>query len=105
MRKMDLVAGAGALAEYTEWFGGSRAGDVVVYYRGDLQFDRDPDNFPGLDAAQMLQMSGLSALADAVRRDAGAGYLILNQRKIGESNYEYLATRRLSPTEQLFQKA
>lgn len=103
MRRMTLVAGAGALAEYIEWFGGSRLGDAVIYYRGDLSFDRDPANFPDLDQEGRDALAGIGALADSVLRDAKAGYLVLNQRKVGESNYEYIATRRLSPTEQLFQ--
>lgn len=105
MRKMDLVAGAGALAEYTEWFGGSRLGDVVAYYRGDLRFDRDPDNFPELDQEGRERLAGIGALADSVMRDVEAGYLVLSQKRLAENLYEYRATRRLSPTEQLFQKA
>lgn len=104
MRKLDLVAGAGALAEYTEWFGDSRPGDVVAYYRGDLAYDRDPANFPTLDREGSERLAGIGAVADSVKRDVKAGYLILTQRKLGESNYEYLATRKLSPTEKLLQE-
>ncbi|TXM69627.1 hypothetical protein [Methylobacterium sp. WL120] len=99
MRLTELEAGAGALAEYYDWFKDARTGDVLVYWTGDLQFDRDPTNFPEMDAEQRDSIGVIEGIATRVMKDAREGYLILNQRKLGESRYEYRATRRRLPKE------
>jgi hypothetical protein len=105
MRLMELEAGAGALAEYYDWFKDARTGDVLVYWNGDLQFDRDPTNHPDLDDEQKLQIAVTDSLAKRILSDASDGYLVLSQQKIAESRYRYKATRRRLPGERSLEKA
>jgi hypothetical protein len=105
MRLLELEAGAGALAEYYDWFNDARTGDVVVYWEGDLQFDRDPKNFPALDDEQKDQIAVIDALAKRMMRDANDGYLVLSQRKIAENRYRYQASRQRRPGERSLDKA
>ena len=46
MTETSLLAGQGALSEYYDWFAASRPGDILVYWRGDLNADREfaPDS-------------------------------------------------------------
>lgn len=99
MRKTELEAGAGALAEYYGWFEGARVGDVLVYHKGDLAFDSDPESHPGLDQDALELVKAVGKLALRVRIDAGTGHLLLTQKKLGPSLYEYRAVRKLSPLE------
>jgi hypothetical protein len=105
MRLLELEAGAGALAEYYDWFRDARTGDVLIYWNGDLQFDRDPNNFPELDDEQKDQIAVTDALAKRILSDAGDGYLVLSQRKISENRYRYQAARRRLPGERSLEKA
>lgn len=98
-KRLELEVGAGALAGYYEWFRESREGDVLVYWRGDLQFDRDPANFPDLDKEERERLSAVDALATRVMKDAREGYLLLNQKRMGPGVFEYRATRRRSALE------
>ncbi|WP_298962450.1 hypothetical protein [uncultured Methylobacterium sp.] len=99
-KRLELDAGAvGALADYYDWFKDAREGDLLVYWRGSLQFDRDPANFPELDVEGRERLAAIDALATRVMADAREGYLILNQKKLGPDDFEYRATRRRSSLE------
>jgi hypothetical protein len=105
MRLMELEAGAGALAEYYDWFKDARTGDVLIYWHGDLQFDRDITNYPTLDDEQKARISVIDTLAKRIMSDAQDGYLVLSQQKITSAEYRYKATRRRLPGERSLEKA
>ena len=91
-----LEVDTGALGEYYDWLQGAAKGDTLVYWRGDLQYDRQvviPQN-DVLRTADRQRIAMLNVVADRVLRDAKAGELSLTQFKVGESIYEYRATRR-----------
>lgn len=86
----------GVLEEYDEWMKGSQHGDSIIYWIGDLQFDRGVTIAENdlLRDGQRKQISSLNALANRIWSDAKLKRLILTQRRIGESVFEYRATRR-----------
>ena len=95
MSTTTLEVSAGALSDYDDWMKASRHGDLLVYWRGDLQFDRSVE-IAESDIARTEErkaINTLNAVADRIRRDAKDGQLTLTQRRLGESNYEYRATR------------
>jgi hypothetical protein len=96
MAAITLETGAGALSEYYDWFKQAPDGQTLIYHTGDLQFDRDETNGP-VKCAPRAQ--ALSALASRVLADAQDGYLVLTQKRLGSSRYEYRATRVRSPFE------
>lgn len=86
----------GALSVYYDWLKGARAGDVLVYWQGDLQYDRQVV-IPEHDAPrgnERLRIATLNVLADRVMEDAKGGNLHLTQQRIGSNIFEYRATRR-----------
>jgi hypothetical protein len=91
-----LEVGHGALSEYYDWMKDAAQGDVLVYWSGDLQYDRQvaipEDNV--LRAADRQRIAALNVLADRVLEDAYDGLLCLTQKRIGFSLFEYRATRR-----------
>lgn len=87
----------GMLTQYYDWFKRAKHGEVLVYWTGDLQFDRDTGNYPEADAAQDILCKSLSGVADAILRDASKKGVILTQKRLGPSNYEYRATRNKPP--------
>lgn len=91
-----LQNGPGCLSDYYDWFKGAPSGAALVYWRGDLQFDRDAENFRHLDDfdSQAPHINALNVLANRVHADARDGHLILVQKRHGESDYEYRAIRR-----------
>lgn len=101
MKRNTLDVGPGALSDYYDWFKNARAGDVLIYWKGDLRFDRDVENLPpGHTAENERDTMSLDALASRIGKDAKDGYLHLLQRRIAENLYEYLAVRRWTPREQ-----
>jgi hypothetical protein len=88
-----LFVGAGALTDYFDWLKKSKHGDILIYHEGDLQFDRfSPEGEDARSEAARTRGS-LNAIANNVRADAKAGNIRLTQRRIGESKFEYRATR------------
>jgi hypothetical protein len=91
-----LEVSPGALSDYYDWLKAASAGDVLVYWQGDLQYDRqvvipESDVMRGNDR---LRLSTLNVLADRILEDAAAGDLLLTQKRIGTNIFEYRATRR-----------
>ncbi|SDK45416.1 hypothetical protein [Bradyrhizobium ottawaense] len=91
-----LEVGPGALSEYYDWMKDAAQGDVLVYWSGDLQFDRQvviPDG-DALRTADRQRITALNVVAERVLEDAEDGLLCLTQKRLGASVYEYRATRR-----------
>lgn len=108
MARSILTPTQGALVAYDEWLEQSRHGDVLVYYTGDLQFDRDqpmPDEYDDSQRPELVRLTVINAIADRIRVDAGIQRVALTQRKIRESHYEYMATRLRPERERLRQAA
>jgi hypothetical protein len=96
MARTVLEVGQGALAEYYDWMKDAANGDVLVYWQGDLQYDRQI-NVPASDVlrtALRTRIQALNFVADRVLADAKAGLLHLTQLRIGTNLFEYRATRR-----------
>jgi hypothetical protein len=96
MARTVLEVGPGALTEYYDWLKDAAHGDVLVYWQGDLQFDRQVD-VPAEDvlrAAERTRISALNFVADRVLADSEDGLLHLTQLRIGTNIFEYRATRR-----------
>jgi len=91
-----LEVGPGALSEYYDWMKDAAQGDVLVYWQGDLQFDRQVTIPEGdvLRTADRQRITALNVVADRVLEDAEDGHLLLTQLRIGTSLFEYRATRR-----------
>ena len=86
----------GALSDYYDWLKDASAGDVLVYWQGDLQYDRQiviPES-DVLRSNRRLQIATLNVLADRAMEDAKLGNLHLTQKRIGSNLFEYRATRR-----------
>ncbi|MCB1466547.1 MAG: hypothetical protein KDK08_05245 [Rhizobiaceae bacterium] len=100
MTETSLLAGQGALSEYYDWFAASRPGDILVYWRGDLNADREfaPDSSV-VDNDERIKRLSLHAVATAIRRDAQRGSLNLTQIRHGDSDYTYRATRKATQIE------
>jgi hypothetical protein len=96
MQRTVLEVGPGALSEYYDWMKDAANGDVLVYWQGDLQYDRQVvvpfDDV--MRAAERLRITALNVVADRVLADAKDGLLFLTQRRIGASIFEYRAQRR-----------
>lgn len=95
MTVTELEVDAGSLSEYYDWFSIAETGDLLVYWVGDLAYDRDEQNHrTRVDFKdKRSQISALDALATRIRKDAEDGFLILTQKKINNSLYEYRAAR------------
>ncbi|WP_029081173.1 hypothetical protein [Bradyrhizobium sp. th.b2] len=96
MARTVLEVGPGALSEYYDWFKDAANGDVLVYWQGDLQFDRQvavPDS-DVLRAAERTRIRALNFVADRVLADAKLRHLHLTQARVGTNIFEYRATRR-----------
>jgi hypothetical protein len=96
MARTVLEVGPGALAEYYDWMKGAASGDVLVYWQGDLQYDRQvvisADDV--LRSADRARISALNFVSDRVLKDSKEGLLHLTQLRIGSNLFEYRATRR-----------
>ncbi|WP_439357939.1 hypothetical protein [Bradyrhizobium sp. DASA03007] len=96
MTRTVLEVGPGALSEYYDWVKDAAAGDVLVYWQGDLQFDRSVE-VPADDvlrSALRTRIQALNFVADRVLKDSKEGLLHLTQLRIGTNLFEYRATRR-----------
>lgn len=95
LRTETLDNGPGCLMDYYEWFQKAAHGAILIYWTGDLRYDRDPDNCPADELG--ARRSGILALDQLARRilaDAADGALVLLQRRIEDNVYEYRALRR-----------
>jgi len=90
-----LEAGAGSLVEFYDWMKQSNNGDVLIYWTGDLQNDRQAHVDPyDIDAAERrIAVNALNVTASAVLRAAEEGLVALTQKRLEEGVYEYRATR------------
>jgi hypothetical protein len=90
-----LDVAPGVLAEYYDWVKGSQHGDVLVYWTGDLQFDRSVavpfDDV--MRSQERLQITSLNIMASRVLDDAKDGLITLTQKRLGQNQFEYRATR------------
>ncbi len=96
MQKTTLHLGPGAIADYYTWLQAARHGDMLIYYHGDLQYDRAqefPTGTSKSEEGQRMRVCLLDALADRVSDDARTGVVTLTQRRIGPNVYEYRAHR------------
>jgi hypothetical protein len=96
MQATILELSPGALSDYYDWMKDAAHGSSLVYWRGSLQRDRQVVIPPTdiMQAERRLQISVLNAVAFRIMADAKAGHLTLTQKKIGDSLYEYRATRK-----------
>ena len=95
-KRTVLEVDPGALGDYYDWLKDAASGDALVYWQGDLQYDRQvviPET-DILRTAERQRIAMLNVVADRVFKDAKAGELSLTQFRVGESVYEYRATRR-----------
>ena len=90
-----LEPGAGSLSAYYEWFADAEHGAVLVYWTGDLQYDRqvEIDENDVLRTIERMERDALDITAKRIGKDANDGHLILTQKRLGVSVYEYRATR------------
>ena len=95
-KRSVLEVDVGALGDYYDWLQDAAKGDTLVYWRGDLQYDRQvvisPNDLMRTTERQRIGM--LNVIADRVFKDAKSGELSLTQFRIGEGIYEYRAQRR-----------
>lgn len=95
MAKVNLNADLRSLTEFIEWLQRAKTGDVCVYYVGDLQYDRQvevSDDEPAAEAKR-AQVRALNALANAIMRMQQERNIILMQKRVGPSQWEYWAVR------------
>lgn len=98
MTRTEIVIAAGSVAEYYTWLEEAKHGDVLVYWTGDLQYDRQvPEGASfevnGEASESDIKLIVLDALAARIQSDSVAGLVRLTQKRLGVSNYEYRATR------------
>lgn len=77
---------------YQSWLSKANKGDSCVYYKGFLYIDRCWAAFSSKSEAAMEARVRIAA-ANIAWRDAEEGYIALTQRKLGDMEYEYIATR------------
>ncbi|GAA0005234.1 hypothetical protein [Bradyrhizobium elkanii] len=86
----------GALSDYYDWLKQAAAGDVLVYWTGHLQIDRQVE-IPESDVlrtVERMNIAQLNIIADRIHKDAGEGQILLSQKRVHYGCYEYRATRR-----------
>jgi hypothetical protein len=86
----------GALSDYYDWLKQAAAGDVLVYWVGSLQRDRQKE-IPATDVlrtVERMNIAQLNVIANRIHKDANEGQLLLTQKRISFGEYEYRATRR-----------
>ncbi|WP_315729901.1 hypothetical protein [Bradyrhizobium sp. SZCCHNRI2010] len=96
MERTVLEVSPGALSDYYDWLKAAASGDVLVYWSGDLQYDRQvviPEN-DVLRGHDRLRLATLNILADRILEDAKDGHVLLTQKRLGTNIFEYRATRR-----------
>lgn len=86
----------GALSDYYDWLKQAAAGDVLVYWTGHLQRDRQKEipEHDVLRTVERMNIAQLNVIADRIRKDADEGQILLTQKRLGYGEYEYRATRR-----------
>lgn len=91
-----LEVGPGALSEYYDWMKDAAQGDVLIYWSGDLQYDRQVviPEWDVMRAAERQRITALNVVADRVLEDAKDSLLHLTQQRLGSNLFEYRATRR-----------
>jgi hypothetical protein len=87
VNRTELTVEPGSLDDYDSWMKRSKNGDVLVYWRGDLLSDRESPVF------DEKKLNTLNAIADRIIRAAKEGLLFLSQKRFGDFDYEYRATR------------
>lgn len=98
-----------AVLAYTTWFErDSRHGDTLVYFTGDLAYERslpipDEDDLSRKD--EYVRLVVLDALAARIKVDALNNELALTQRRVALNTFEYRATRLRPERERLRQAA
>jgi len=92
-----LHIGPSGLSDYYEWFRKAQHGDTLIYWVGDLQFDRDPQNAPDATEEQVQVLKTLNTIATRIVKDAGDKGLALFQRRIAYGIFEYRAVRLRGP--------
>ena len=95
-KRTVLEVDVGALGDYYDWLQAAANGDTLVYWQGDLQYDRQvvisANDIIRTPERQRINM--LNVVADRVFKDSKGGDVSLTQFRVGESIYEYRATRR-----------
>lgn len=102
MKRTVLEIVPGCLSDYYEWLKSAAHGDVLVYWQGDLRYDRDPAHCPeGEIRPSETVILALDTVARRILADAGPKIraVSLTQKKISENVYEYRAVRLRSPHE------
>jgi hypothetical protein len=91
-----LEIASGALGDYYDWLQGAANGDVLVYWHGSLQYDRQVviAETDVMRTEDRERIRSLNMVADRVLKDAKSGSVLLTQLRLGEGIYEYRATRR-----------
>ena len=79
--KMDLN-------NFASWCNTAKTGDSIIYHKGYLAKDRGPLTVPA------KKQSDLSWVAAHALAESDAGKLALTQRRNGDFDYDYIATKR-----------
>lgn len=94
MKRTVLEVAPGALVEYYEWLEKAKPGDTLVYWVGDLQYDRVLDHCPSEHQGEKGPIiAALNAMADRAWQTAKQGHVRLTQKRLGPNEWEYRATR------------
>lgn len=90
-----LERGPGMLSDYYAWFRDAPHGAKLIYHNGDLAFDRDKNNFRHRSDFDKLSpaIEAIDVAAKRILKDAEDGVLVLTQRRLGPSSFEYRAFR------------
>ncbi len=85
----------GALSEYYDWIKSAAHGDKLVYWIGDLQYDRQVVISPTdlLRKDKRDEISALNVVASRLHDDAKAGLVKLTQKRLDVGVFEYRAMR------------
>ena len=95
MSRTSLNISANTLTEYDAWIKGSKHGDVLVYYTGDLASDRT--TLEKLTDETRRRLNVINALAVRASDDSRSGQVVLFQKRLGESLWQYIAMRLRKP--------
>lgn len=79
--------------DFRIWLSQAHPGERFTYYTGDLYHDRQRES----GVLPIPERILLSQLADEVYRAARTDQILLVQRRVGPSNFEYMAVRRRPP--------
>lgn len=94
-KRSVLEMAPGALSEYYDWIKSAAHGDTLVYWVGDLQFERQIVISPSdlLRKNRRDEISSLNVLASRLHDDAKAGLVKLTQKRLDWGVFEYRAHR------------